>query len=162
MRLKKNLLPLLLILVFAATCAAEVVNPAPDFSWAYSGTGTTSLKKLRGQPVVLVIAPSPDSRAFRKQADRLEDLYEQFASRGVVFIAAFTEGAEAKIPSKIPFVVVGNGPEVAALYGVTEGFCIAVIGRDGNIDLQTSKVQSGNKVHDIVINSFEIQKDNRD
>ena len=159
--MKVFLVPILIV-GFAAACPAEVVNPAPDFSWSYSGTSKTSLRKLRGQPVVLLIAPSPDSRAFRKQANRLEDLYEQFASRGVVFIAAFTRDATARIPTDIPFVVVGNGAEVAARYGVTEGFYIAVIGKDGNIDLQTSKVQSARKIHDVVINSFEVQKENRD
>jgi len=36
-----------------------------------------------------------------------------------------------------------------------------VIGKDGNIDLQTTKVQSPNVVHDIVINSFVVQQDAR-
>lgn len=159
----KHLLTILLIAGFAfTTCRAEVVNPAPDFSWPYSGSDKNSLRKLRGQPVILIIARSPDSRAFRKQADRLEDLYEQFASRGVVFIAAFTESADTRIATKIPFVVIAEGSEVAARYGVTEGFCIVVIGEDGNIDMQTRKVQSSNAVRDVVINSFVIQEENRD
>jgi peroxiredoxin len=159
--MKHFLTTCILLLAIAAFAPAEVVNPAPDFSWPRSGSGVRSLHELRGQPVVLVMAPSPRSRAFRKQAKRLEFIYNQLAAQKVVFIAAFNREAAVRIPSDIPWIVVADGPRVAALYGVTKGFAIAVIGKDGNVDFQSSRVQSASKVKDIVMNSFVMQQELR-
>jgi len=159
--MKHFLTTLVLLLAFTTSAWTEVVNPAPNFSWPRSGSGAYSLRELRGQPVVLVIAPSPRSRAFRKQAKRLEFIYNQLAAQKVVFIAAFIREAAVRIPSDIPWVVVADGARVAALYGVTKGFGIAVIGKDGNIDFQSTRVQSEKKVKDIVMNSYVMQKELR-
>ena len=159
--MKRFLIISLFFLALVVSGWTEVVNPAPNFTWPRTGSGVRSLNDLRGQPVVLVIAPSARSRAFRKQARRLEFIYNQLAAQKVVFIAAFTREAAVRIPSDIPWVIVPDGAGVAALYGVTKGFRIAVIGKDGNLDFQSSRVQSAAKVKDIVINSFVMQKELR-
>ena len=157
----KHLLTAFILLAFATSGWTEVINPAPNFTWPRSGSGVNSLNDLRGQPVVLVIAPSPRSRAFRKQAKRLEFIYNQLAAQKVVFIAAFFREAATRIPSDVPWVVAADGAQVAALYGVTKGFSIAVIGKDGNVDFQSTRVQPARKVKDIVMNSFVMQEELR-
>ncbi|MFM8718258.1 MAG: hypothetical protein ACKOFH_01815, partial [Chthoniobacterales bacterium] len=68
----------LLVAAFAlpAVCRADVVRPAPDFAWLTSGAKSKSLKSLRGQPVVLVVAESPRQRIFRAQVGQLKKVYQ--------------------------------------------------------------------------------------
>lgn len=141
------------------TSRSPVVAPAPDVSFAAPGK-TRSLRSLRGQAAVLLIARNADNGSFKKQLKELAPVYQEFASRGVVFIAAFTEEGDA-IKSNIPFVVALNGPQVAANYRVDGKFQIAIIGRDGNIDYQTAKVLPGGRVRDVVQNSFAVQNESR-
>ena len=157
---KLSLLALGLLAVFAVAAAhAEVVRPAPNFTW---GTGRT-LKSWKGQPVVLLIAPSPDSSAFRKQAQRIQAAYLELAARNVVFVAAFTEPDTTsvpfanRLPSNVPFVVANNGPQIAADYGVDGKFSIAVIGVDGNLDLNSAKVIPASRIMDMILNNAEQQ-----
>ena len=154
----KKLSPLALALLAALTLVeanAEVVRPAPNFTW---GTGRT-LKSWQGQPVVLLIAPSPRSSAFRKQASRIQAAYLELSARNVVFVAAFTEPQEAAqpIPSNVPFVVANNGAQIAADYGLEGEFALAVIGRDGNLDLNSPKVLPASRIMDMVRNNYEQQ-----
>lgn len=150
------LLPLLLI-VLLAQAEAIVVRPAPPFAWSGPGGKATDVRSLRGQPVVLVLARSPESRAFRTQAKRLRELYQQFAARKVIFAAAFAEGNDDRLHSDIPFVVVNNGPAVLDTYRVTDGFKLVVIGTDGNLDLETTRIASAERVRDVITNSFAAQ-----
>jgi len=138
---------------------AEVVRPAPGFTWAAGKT----LKSWKGQPVVLLIAPSPASSAFRKQARRIEAAYQEFAARNTIFVVAFTEADTTSIPfesrlhSNVPFVIANNGPQVAADYGFDGKFHIAIIGKDGNLDLTTAKVVPASRIRDMILNNFENQ-----
>ncbi len=134
---------------------AEVVRPAPDFTW---GPGKT-LKSWKGQPVLLLIAPSPKSSAFRKQADRIQAVYQEFAARNAVFVAAFTdpEAASQPLPSNIPFVIASNGAQIAANYGFEGKFAVVVIGKDGNLDLNSAKVVPASRIMDMILNNFEQQ-----
>jgi len=151
----KTLTLALLAAFTLASAHAEVVRPAPNFTW---GTGRT-LKSWQGQPVVLLIAPSPRSSAFRKQAGRIQAAYQELAARNVVFVAAFTdpEAAAEKIPSNVPFVLANNGAQIAANYGLEGDFALAVIGRDGNLDLNSPKVIPTSRIMDMVINNAEQQ-----
>ncbi len=154
----KTLTALLVLVSFAASAVADVVRPAPDFGWELSAGKTRSLKSLRGQPVVVVFARSADTRAFRRQVRNLKEIYQQFASRNVIFVAALKEDG-GRIPSDVPFVRAVNGAQVAAEYGVRGGgFALAVIGRDGNLDLITDDVKSAARIRDVIINSYEPQK----
>ena len=149
-------LSLIALIVAAATAAAGVARPAPDFTW--TGGKSASLKGLHGQPVILIVAPSPRSYSFGKQLKRLEAEYPQFASRGAVFVAAFTDASEdTAVKSNIPFVIAKDGAGVAARYGVTHRFSLIVVGKDGNMDLITSKVCPASRVRDVILNNAELQ-----
>jgi len=157
----KRHLPLLaaalaLLLPPPTPALANVVRPAPDFVLS---TGKP-VRSLRGQPVVLLVAPSPRSRAFRKQVRRLEADYQRYAARGTVFVAAFTQSTEG-LESNIPFVVARDGATVAAQYGVNTPFGLAVIGMDGNLDLITSEVSGAYRVRDAILNNYQHQSQER-
>ena len=152
----KKLLALTFTLALAAATFADIVRPAADFTFPAAGNRNASLRSLRGQAVVLLIAESPGTRAFKKQLRNLEEIYQQFASKQVVFVAALKHG-EGPIKSDIPFTVVNNGAAVAAAYGAQDDFAIAIIGKDGNVDYQTGKVCTGERVRDVVQNSFAVQ-----
>ncbi len=168
-------------LLFALTAAqAEVLRLAPDFTFAGVGK-TQSLKSLRGQPVVLIIAKSPKIKEFQTQVKNLKGIYQQFANKQVIFVAAFTEEA-GLVNSDIPFVFANNGAAVGNAYGVQDRpadssvhgvralvarvyngpdkqgrFNIAIIGKDGNVDYQTSNVLGGQRVLDVIQNSYVMQ-----
>lgn len=158
--MKKTFTILILTLAVMSAGFAEVVRLAPDFSWQGVGSKHSTLRSLRGQPVVLIIAKSARERAFRKQAARLKELYQEFASRNVVFVAAF-EGEGGTIPSDVPFVIADNGAKIAADYQVEGNFGVIVIGVDGNVDMQTAKLVPATRIRDVVINSFAIQSEER-
>lgn len=152
------LLALTLFIVVAAKAA--VVNLAPEFSIIGAGDKARSLRSFRGQPVVLVIADSPKNGALKKQLKNLQEVYSELASKGTVLVAAIGTG-DGPIPSNNPVAVASNGAAVATAYGVTKGFQIAIIGRDGNIDYQTDRVLPAERVRDVIQNSFEAQKSAR-
>ena len=81
-------------------------------------------------------------------------------SKQVVFVAALAEG-DGPVRSDIPFVVATNGPAVATAYGVQDDFTLVIIGRDGNLDYQTTKVCPPERVRDVIQNSFEVQSGSR-
>jgi peroxiredoxin len=148
-----RLLALALTFVFAVSATGEVARNAPDFSWLGAGNKNRSLRSLRGQPVIVLIADSPRTGAFRKQVKWLEDNYAQLAAKGAVFVAAFRSG-EGPVKSNVPFVVANNGGAVASAYGVEGDFALAVVGRDGNLDYVTGKVRTSQRVHDLIINNY--------
>jgi len=140
-----------------APLKSAVVRPAPDFTFP-GISKAQSLKGVRGQPVVLVIAPSPKNGDFKAQVKILKEIYQQFANKQVIFAAAFS-GESGPVKSDIPFVVANNGPGVAGVYGLTEKdkFNIAIIGKDGNLDYQTNKVIGAARVRDVIQNSYAVQ-----
>jgi hypothetical protein len=150
----KRLIPLLCLL--CSTAFAEVVRPAPDFTFPAAEKKPGSLKALRGQAVVLLIADSPKRSDLIKQLRYLEEIYQQFAGRHVVFAVALTGGAST-VPSTIPFATVEKPDLVAAAYGGSTKFQLVVIGKDGNIDYQTQKVCTGQRIRDVIQNSFAVQ-----
>ena len=133
----------------------SVVAPAPDFTFAAPGKDR-SLRSLRGQAVVIVFARDAGNGAFKKQLKELAPLYQELASKRVIFIAALQQG-DGPVKSDIPFVIANDGPGVSGRYNVTDKFAIAIIGPDGNIDYQTGKVLPGGRVRDVIQNSFVVQ-----
>jgi len=158
--MKKTLTILILTLVVAGTGFAEVVRLAPDFSWDGVGSKRATLRSLKGQPVVLIVAKSAKEKIFRKQAARLKEIYQEFASRNVVFVAAFEEEGGV-VPSDVPFVVASNGAKIAADYQIEGKFGVVIIGTDGNVDMQTSKLIPASRIRDVVINSYASQSAER-
>lgn len=151
-----------LVALFMACGSAEanVVRWAPDFGWLKSGGNRSSLKALRGQPVVLVVAPTPRHGRFRKQVKELQKTYQLLGNDKAVMVAAFTQ-EPGVIRSNIPFVLASNPGAVAQSYGVAGDFAVFVIGRDGNLDEISDRVLPGQRVLDIINNSFVAQRDNR-
>lgn len=147
-------------LLSLAASHAAVVRLAPEFTFPAAGQKARTLRSLRGQAVVLLIAKNQDERAFRKQLKYLKEIYQQFASKQVVFIAALGDGG-GPVKSDIPFVLAGNGPAVATAYGVADDFNLVIIGKDGNVDYQTNKVCPPERVRDVIQNSFEVQEVSR-
>lgn len=135
----------------------EVVRPAPNIQWIDASGGTKSLSDFRGQPVVLILTPSYRTWAFRRQLGRLKPVYERLAAMKAVFVVAFTSEA-GRVPSNIPFAIAADGPKAAFDYGVTDKYAIAIIGRDGNIDYLTSKILPGQRIIDVINNSFVAQE----
>ena len=158
--MKKTLTILILTLAVMSAGFAEVVRLAPDFSWQAAGSKRATLKSLRGQPVVLIVAKSAREHAFRKQAARLKEIYQEFASRNVVFVAALEEEGGV-VPSDVPFVIASNGAKIAADYQVEGPFGVIVIGIDGNVDMQTAKLVPASRIRDVIINSYAIQTEER-
>ena len=60
--------------------------------------------------------------------------------------------------SNIPFALAANPAAVAAAYGMRGDFLIAVIGRDGNLDLVTDKPIAGARVFEVIKNNFDVQE----
>ena len=135
--------------------ASTVVSYAPDFTFDAPGKGR-SLRSLRGQAVVVVFGRNAKVGAFEDQLQELAPLYQELASKRVIFIAALQQG-DGPVKSNIPFVIANDGAGVATRYNVTEKFAIAIIGPDGNIDYQTGKVLPGGRVRDVIQNSFVVQ-----
>ncbi len=154
------LLPLLAFLALAFSplpSQAEVVRPAPNFSWLTASASPASDKDFRGRPVVLLIAPSPSTWAFRRQIHQLQDVYQRLSATKAVCVVALT-AKPGTIRSDIPFTIAQDGPSIAALYGIKKGFAIALIGKDGNLDAISSSVLAGQRVLDIIANSFVSQE----
>jgi|688.fasta_scaffold259994_3 peroxiredoxin len=147
-------------LALPSVCRAEVVRPAPDFVWLSSGAKGKSLKSLRGQPVVLIVAESPRQRIFRAQVGQLKKVYQLLGNDKMVAVAAFTRELGV-IRSNIPFALAADPASVSSLYGVQGNFAVFVIGKDGNIDALSDRVLPGQRIIDIINNSFVVQRDNR-
>ncbi|MEA3187395.1 MAG: hypothetical protein QOD99_1225 [Chthoniobacter sp.] len=146
------------LLFLTLVARAEVVRLAPNFTWD-GPARSNSLRAVKGQPVVLLIAKSARTGAFRAQLKKLRPVYREFASRKAIFVAAVADGGEVR--SDIPFAPAKNGAQIAELFGVNEKFTIVIIGRDGNIDYQTDRVLPATRVRDVLANSFTEQSDRR-
>jgi hypothetical protein len=155
-----RLLLLIAALLLPSLATAEVVRPAPDFIWLSSGAKGKSLKSLRGQPVVLVVAESPRQRIFRAQVGQLKKVYQLLGNEKMVAVAAFTR-EPGVIRANIPFILTADPGYVSSIYGVQGNFAVFVIGQDGNIDALSDKVLPGQRIIDIINNSFVIQRNNR-
>ena len=155
-----SLLPLtLLILTLLTTIPlqAEVVRPAPDFSWIDSTGKSKSAKDLRARPVLVLIAESPRQWAFRSQVGQLQKIYERFAADGLLCVAAFSR-EPGQIRSNIPFLTVPDNAGTAAAFDTATGFSISIIGMDGNLDYVSNRVVPAQRIFDIIDNSFAKQK----
>ena len=146
--------------VLAATAEKKglaLISAAPAFSGGASEGRTITLSSLKGKPVLLLIAPSPKDRAFRKQVSELRGRYERLAADGMICFAAFTSEGGV-IPSNVPFLTVNNPTAVASSYDVAGQLSVAVIGRDGNLDCLSTKPLSGQRILDLINNNASVQE----
>ena len=145
----------------AAKPAAGAGRTVPDFTWIGAGGKTYPGKNFRGQPVVILVATSPDAGDLRKQARRIEDKYLDFAARKTVFVVAFT-GAQGRVESDVPFVVAQNGAAVAANFGVqAKGLGIVVLAPDGHVDMTSNQAEGAQRLLDIINNTYQTQAASR-
>jgi len=141
------------VVLSVSVAGSAVVRPAPNITWVdYTGK-LKGLGAFKGQPIVVIVAPSPLDRSFRAQVGQLHKMYERYAAAKVVFVAAFTQ-EPGRIKSNIPFAIAGDGPRVAFDYQTGEKFGIAIVGRDGNLDYMTGKVLPAQRIFDVINNSF--------
>ena len=134
---------------------------APDFVLLGPGNRAVQSKQFRGQPVVILVAPSPDSGALRKEADRIEHLYLDLSARKTIFVAAFTS-APGRVMSNVPYIIAEKGGAVAKAYGVAGSeFAVIVVGVDGNVDMVSTQVEAAQRILDVINNNGTVQAANR-
>ncbi|HEY5893007.1 MAG TPA: hypothetical protein VIT91_07225 [Chthoniobacterales bacterium] len=148
---------LILLTTSILNASGEIVRSAPEFYWQGINGAGRSLSSLGEQPVILIVAPSPRSRVFRKQLSEIERLYRQYAGRDAIFCAAFTE-QPGEIESDVPFLYALDPQQVAEHYGIGDHrFLIAVIGPDRNLDLLSWERTNGNRLRDVIDNGYVAQ-----
>jgi peroxiredoxin len=134
----------------------SVPRPAPDFLWSGVNGKVRRLRDVRGHPVVLIFAENPNQKMFIKQIKELNRRAKLFASRYTLFFVAFTRETGLVTRTDIPFVILPDPGSVADAYRVGD-FGIAVISTDGNVDYATDHVITGQRVLDVIVNSYAAQ-----
>ena len=137
-----------------------VPRPAPEFLWSGVNGKVRRLRDLRGHPVVLIFAENPSQKQFIKQIKQLNRRSKQLASRNTLFFVAFTKETGLISRTDIPFVILPDPGSVADAYRVGD-FGIAVISTDGNVDYATDRVVPGQKVLDVILNSYAVRVQSR-
>lgn len=137
--------------------SANVVRPAEALGWVNAAGTTEDFQKLRGHSVLLFVVTGPRNWTFRSQIGQLQKVYQRLADTKTICVVAFTKTGGV-VRSNIPFVLAQDGPQVAARYGLTNRFTLLIIGRDGNVDFITSRVLTGQRILDIIGNSFAVQE----
>jgi hypothetical protein len=133
-----------------------VPRPAPDFLWSGVNGKVRRLRDLRGHPVVLIFAENPNQKMFIKQIRELNRRSKQLATRYTLFFVAFTRETGLVTHTDIPFVILPDPGSVADAYRVGD-FGIAVISPDGNVDYATDRVITGQRILDVIVNSYASQ-----
>lgn len=138
----------------------NVARPAPEFIWSGVNGKVQRLRNLRGHPVVLIFAERPLQKTFIKQVNQLNRRSKELAARYTLFFVAFTKETGLITHTDIPFVILPDPGTVADEYRVGD-FGIAVISTDGNVDYATDRVITGQRVLDVIVNSYQQQLANR-
>jgi hypothetical protein len=134
----------------------SVPRPAPDFLWSGVNGKVRRLRDVRGHPVVLIFAENPSQKMFVKQIKELNRRSKQLAIQYALFFVAFTRETGLVTGTDIPFVILPDPGSVADAYRVGD-FGIAVISPDGNVDYATDHVITGQRVLDVIVNSYAAQ-----
>jgi hypothetical protein len=138
----------------------SVPRPAPEFLWSGVNGKVRRLRDVRGHPVVLIFAENPSQKLFIKQIKELNRRSKQLAARYTLFFVAFTRETGLVTRTDIPFVILPDPGSVADAYRVGD-FGIAVISTDGNVDYATDRIITGQKVLDVIVNSYQAQVEGR-
>jgi len=137
--------------------APPVVSTLPSYLWINASGNAVSSRVLDGQPKVIIVANRADQGSVRRQTDRLEEFYRDFAGRETLFLAVIT-GQPGRVPSNIPFVYVAEPGAFAERLGASGDFTLYVVDRAGNVLEQTNRVQNGQRVLDLMNNSVPQQR----
>ena len=148
-----------MILAIAAggVACAEVVRPAPQINFPTVDGHARTLKSFSGQPVIVLLADSPNRGAFETQVKEMEKSFDRLAARKTVIAAAFKNNI-GEVRSGMPVVILPDGPAACDAFPIKGKFSIAIIGPDGNLDYLTDKILNINRILEVMKNSFEIQK----
>lgn len=130
----------------------SVIAPAPDVTWLQRGE-VKHLSSLQGQPVLLLIAPSPKNWDFYRQLNALKGNYEHLAAQHLICLVAFTQ-EKGSVPCNIPFITVEQGASVGTAYKANDHFSLALIGPDGNLDCFSTHVLAGQRIEDLIDASY--------
>jgi hypothetical protein len=134
----------------------NVPRPAPEFLWSGINGQVRRLRDLRGHPVVLIFAERPLQKLFVKQVRELSRRSKELTSRYSLFFVAFTKETGLITGTDIPFVILPDPQSVADEYRVGD-FGIAIISPEGNVDYATDRLVKGQRVLDVIINSYSNQ-----
>ncbi len=138
----------------------SVPRPAPDFAWSSITGKVRRLRDLRGQPVVLIFATTPQQKIFIRQVKEITRRYRQLAAQNTLFFVAFTKETGLISRSDVPFVILPDPMTTADEYRVGD-FGIAIIASDGNLDYATDRLVPGQRILDVIVNSYQRQVANR-
>jgi hypothetical protein len=133
-----------------------VPRPAPEFLWSGVNGKVRRLRDVRGHPLVLIFAENPTQKLFIKQVKELNRRAKELATRYTLFFVAFTRETGPVTHTNIPFVILPDPGSVADAYRVGD-FGVAVISTDGNVDYATDRLVTGQKVLDVIVNSYQAQ-----
>lgn len=150
---------LLLVLASLPSTRADVVRPAPEFQFRLANGKIANLRSVRGRPVVLLVANSPTDRRFRAELKNIVRVTRRLENRKTLIVAAFANGASA---SGSEFALATNSAAVASAYRTSNApFACAIIGTDGNLDAQTARVLSGQRILDVIDDAFPVEAPKR-
>jgi hypothetical protein len=158
MKISAPVSALFLSAALSLTAFSEVVRPAPQFAFSTAAGESRTLKEIKGQPVLLLLADSPTRSAFRAQLRELEKAFDRLSIRKTLIIAAFRQDGGGEIRSNIPVTLLPDGARVCEAYGLKGKFAIALISQDGNLDYQTEQILNINRILEVMQNSYEVQK----
>ena len=101
----------------------EIGDKAPDFTLPTDGSGTVSLKALKGKPVILYFYPKDDTSGCTKEACGFRDALPDFTKTGAAVIGVSKDGVAShdkfKKKYKLPFTLASDEDvAVAKRYGV--------------------------------------------
>jgi hypothetical protein len=145
----------------APSSLAEVVRPAPELAFPAYGGKTRSLASFKGQPVIILLADSHSRGPFKAQLRELEASFDRLAIRGTVIAAGFKKGNPEAVNTNVPLVLLPDGAAACMAFHTKDNFTIVLVGPDGNVDYQTSKVLNINRILEVMQNNYEIQKSAR-
>ena len=144
-------------IVTKAATETPIVQLAPDFSFRDANGHISSLKSLRGKPVILLIASSAGKGRFRREVKTINRASRSFTIRKAVFVTAFAQGGEM-MRGESPFLLAADPSHIATEYGIDpNSYGLFVIGPDGNLDLRSTRVLSAQRIIDVIDNSYVVQ-----
>ncbi len=136
--------------------AGAPVRPAPNLALSAgnaSDPAAQSINDLRGLPVILLLTDSPKNDAFLRQIREIEKAAERFAIRKTVFATGIVSAPDATIKTTLPLRRLAAADQAFQLLQIKDRHAIVLLGPDGNIDYQTAKVLSANRILEVLQNS---------
>ncbi|HEX6442510.1 MAG TPA: peroxiredoxin [Stellaceae bacterium] len=103
--------------------SVQIGDKAPDFTLPTDGSGSVTLSKLRGKPVVLYFYPKDDTSGCTAEACGFRDSFPDYGKTGatVVGVSRDSVASHDKFKKKyqLPFMLASDGEgKVTEAYGV--------------------------------------------